>query len=103
EDILADLMGRARAGQGARQFRMRGSDALYRLPGDFLEAVNGASKRITLPDGGTLDVIIPAGTHDAQVLRLRGKGQPGIGGGPPGGEPVQNEERPHTLFNRNDD
>jgi len=25
---------------------MRGSDALYRLPVDFLEAVNGATKRI---------------------------------------------------------
>jgi DnaJ-class molecular chaperone len=103
EDILADIMGRARAGQGARQFRMRGSDALYRLPVDFLEAVNGATKRITLPDGGTLDVIIPAGTHDAQVLRLRGKGQPGVGGGPAGDALVEIEVRPHKLFSRKDD
>lgn len=103
EDVLADILGRARAGQGGRQFRMRGSDALYRLPVEFLEAVNGATKRIALPDGGTLDVIIPAGTRDGQVLRLRGKGQPGIGGGPAGDALVEVEVRPHKLFTRKDD
>ena len=103
EDVLADILGRARAGQGGRQFRMRGSDALYRLPVEFLEAVNGATKRIALPDGGTLDVIIPAGTRDGQVLRLRGKGQPGIGGGPAGDALVEIEVRPHKLFTRKDD
>jgi len=79
EDILKDLFGRS-----GGKLRMRGQDALYRLPVDFLEAVNGGKKRITLPDGGTIDVAIPAGTRDRQVLRLRGKGGPGIGGGPPG-------------------
>jgi DnaJ-class molecular chaperone len=103
EDVLADILGRARAGQGGRQFRMRGSDALYRLPVEFLEAVNGATKRIALPDGGTLDVIIPAGTRDGQVLRLRGKGQPGIGGGPAGDALVEVEVRPHKLFTRKED
>jgi DnaJ-class molecular chaperone len=103
EDVLADILGRARAGQGGRQFRMRGSDALFRLPVEFLEAVNGATKRIALPDGGTLDVIIPAGTRDGQVLRLRGKGQPGIGGGAAGDALVEVEVRPHKLFTRKDD
>jgi DnaJ-class molecular chaperone len=103
EDILADILGRGRTGKGGRQFRMRGSDALYRLPVEFLEAVNGATKRITLPDGGTLDVIIPAGTRDNQVLRLRGKGQPGIGGGPAGDALVEVEVRPHKLFTRKED
>jgi DnaJ-class molecular chaperone len=103
EDILADILRRGRAGEGGHQFRMRGGDALYRLPVEFLEAVNGATKRITLPDGGTLDVIIPAGTHDGQVLRLRGKGQPGIGGGPSGDALVEIEVRPHKLFTRKDD
>jgi DnaJ-class molecular chaperone len=102
EDVLADILGRQR-GQGARHFRMRGSDALYRLPIEFLEAVNGATKRINMPDGGTLDVIIPAGTRDGQVLRLRGKGQPGIGGGPAGDALVEIEVRPHKLFTRKDD
>ena len=39
---------------------------------------------VTLPDGRTLDVRIPAGVHDGQVIRLRGQGMPGIGDGAPG-------------------
>jgi DnaJ-class molecular chaperone len=98
EDILRDIFGR-----GGGKLRMRGQDALYRLPVEFLEAVNGAKKRITLPDGATLDVTIPSGTRDSQVLRLRGKGGPGIGGGAPGDALVEVEVRPHRFFTRKDD
>ena len=82
EDVLREMF--SRGGGGGGRFRARGQDTLYRLPIEFLEAVNGATKRITMPDGGTLDVVIPAGTRDKQVLRLRGKGGPGLGGGPAG-------------------
>jgi DnaJ-class molecular chaperone len=99
EDVLRDIFGR----RGEARFRMRGQDALYRLPVEFLEAVNGATKRITLPDGGTLDVVIPAGTKDKQVLRLRGKGGAGIGGGPPGDALVEIEVEPHAFFTRKGD
>lgn len=100
DDILADILGR---GSGQTRFRMRGPDMHFRLPVEFTEVVNGATKRITLPDGGTLDVVIPAGTRDQQVLRLRGKGAAGIGGGPPGDALVEVEVRPHPLFTRKDD
>ena len=100
EDILKEMFGR---GGGEGRFRMRGQDALYRLPVEFLEALNGATKRITLPDGGTLDVVIPAGTRDQQVLRLRGKGGSGLGGGPPGDALVQIEVQPHKFFTRKGD
>src|ERR671925_1375477 len=59
EDILKEMFGRG----GEGRIRLRGQDALYRLPVEFLEALNGATKRITLPDEGTLDVVIPAGTR----------------------------------------
>ncbi|MDA0676113.1 MAG: DnaJ domain-containing protein, partial [Proteobacteria bacterium] len=50
-DLFADLFGRARSGKpGGR----KGQDALFRLEIDFADAVKGATKRITLPDGGTL-------------------------------------------------
>jgi DnaJ-class molecular chaperone len=98
EDILKEMFGRA-----GRQIRMRGQDALYRLPVEFLEAVNGATKRITMPDGGTIDVIIPKGTRDGQVLRLRGKGGPGIGGGEAGDALVEIEVAPHRFFTRKGD
>jgi DnaJ-class molecular chaperone len=100
EDILREMF---RRGGGERRFRMRGQDALYRLPVEFLEAVNGTTKRITMPDGGTIDVVIPAGTKDEQVLRLRGKGGPGLGGGEPGDALVEIEVRPHAFFTREGD
>ena len=102
EDILSEILGRGR-GEGRMRFRIRGQDVHYRLPVDFLEAVNGATKRITMPEGGTLDVVIPAGTRDAQVLRLRGKGGPAVGDAPPGDALVEVEVRPHRLFTRKDD
>ena len=37
----------------------------------------GAKKRVTLPDGGMLDLTVPEGVADGQVLRLKGKGQRG--------------------------
>jgi DnaJ-class molecular chaperone len=99
EDILRDVFGRG----GEGRIRLRGQDALYRLAVEFLEALNGATKRITLPDGGTLDVVIPPGTRDKQVLRLRGKGRPGLGGGPPGDALVEIDVEPHRFFTRKDD
>jgi DnaJ-class molecular chaperone len=102
EDILSEILGRGR-GEGRMRFRIRGQDVHYRLPVDFLEAVNGATKRITMPEGGTLDVVIPAGTDDGQILRLRGKGGPGVGDAPPGDALVAVEVGPHRLFTRKDD
>jgi DnaJ-class molecular chaperone len=100
DDILAEVL---RRGGGGTRMRIRGQDMLYRLPVDFLEAVNGATKRITMPDGATLDVTIPAGTRDQQVLRLRGKGGQGIGGAPAGDALVTIEVEPHALFTRKGD
>ena len=82
---------------------MRGQDAQYRLEVDFLDAVNGTKTRITLPDGGTLDVTIPAGVTDGQVLRLKGKGMPGMGEGEPGDALVEITVRPHPVFKREGD
>jgi DnaJ-class molecular chaperone len=60
----------------------------------------GATRRLTLPDGRTLDVRVPPGIEDGQVLRLRGKGGPGLGGGPPGDALIEVHVRPHPLFRR---
>ncbi len=101
-DLFGDLFGERggmRGGRGAR-FSMRGSDAQYRLDVDFLDAVNGTKTRTTLPDGGTLDVTIPPGVADGQVLRLRGKGNPGIGEGEPGDALIEIHVRPHPVFKR---
>jgi DnaJ-class molecular chaperone len=99
DDLFAELMRRA-----AEQARRRpGADLHYELPIDFLDAVNGASKTITLPSGGTLQVSIPPGIDDGQILRLRGKGAPSPGEGEPGDALVQVIVRPHRYFTRQGD
>ena len=70
---------------------------------DFLDAVNGTTRRVTLPDGRTLDVRIPAGVRDGQVIRLKGQGMPGIGDGAPGDALVEITVAPHPLFRREGD
>jgi DnaJ-class molecular chaperone len=98
DDVLADIIGR----QGRANLRMRGPDVHYHLELDFLDAVNGAKRQVTLPDGAVLEVSIPPGTQDGQVLRLRGKGRPGLGGGEAGDALVEIAVRPHPLFTRKD-
>jgi DnaJ-class molecular chaperone len=98
-DIFAEIFGR----QGRGNFRMRGPDAHYRLEVDFLDAINGARRQITLPEGEALEVAIPPGTRDGQTLRLRGKGRPGIGGGATGDALIEITVRPHPLFSRKGD
>ncbi|MHA1517332.1 MAG: DnaJ C-terminal domain-containing protein [Alphaproteobacteria bacterium] len=104
-DLFGDMFGAGgmRDGRGGRrgaQFSMRGQDAQYHLDIPFLDAVNGTKTRITLPDGGTLEVTIPPGVSEGQVLRLKGKGMPGLGEGPPGDALVEIGVRPHPVFKR---
>jgi DnaJ-class molecular chaperone len=99
DDIFADLFRRQ-----ARQSRnVRGADLRYRLPIDFLDAILGATKRLTVPDGGTLDVNIPAGIKDGQTLRLKGKGAPSLAGAEAGDALIEISVKPHRFFSRIDD
>jgi DnaJ-class molecular chaperone len=99
EDIVSNIFGSG----GRVNLRLRGADVHYRLELDFLDAINGAKRQLTLPDGPVLEVTIPPGTRDGQVLRLRGKGSPGLGGGPPGDALIEVGVRPHRLFTRKGD
>ena len=65
-----------------------------------MDAVNGTKTRITLPDGSALDVTIPPGVSEGQVLRLKGKGHPGLGEGQPGDALVEIGVKPHPVFTR---
>jgi len=103
-DIFSDIFGAAGQRAGARpNFVSKGHDVRYTLEVDFLEAVSGATKRVTLPAGGTLDLNVPAGVADAQVLRLKGRGQRGAGGAEAGDALVEIRVRPHPQFKRDDD
>lgn len=99
-DLFSELFGLRRAAGTRAGFRIRGQDRRYHLEIDFLDAVNGAQRRLTLPDGTTLDVTIPAGVQDGTILRLQGKGSPGLDGGPPGDALIEISVRPHPVFRR---
>jgi DnaJ-class molecular chaperone len=99
DDILSQIFG----GEGRFNMRMHGADVHYGLELDFLDAINGGKRQITLPDGSVLDVNIPPGTRDGQILRLRGKGRPGNRGGPPGDALIEIHVRPHRIFVRKGD
>lgn len=102
EEFLAQAFaGRTQRSKGA--LRARGQDVSYVLPVTFLDAANGATRTITLPEGKTLQVTVPEGAEDRQMLRLKEQGMPGYGGGPPGDAYVELHVQPHPFFRRKDD
>jgi DnaJ-class molecular chaperone len=97
-DIFGSMFGGGRRPGGA--FRSDGTDERYVLTTDFLEAVNGATRRLTLPDGRVLDVKIPPGAVEGLVMRLRGQGGPGRNGGKAGDALIEIHVAPHPFFER---
>lgn len=100
-DELRDLWRR-------RQKRQRGRDLRYTLEIGFEEAALGCNKTIVVPRpdgaGGTRSqefaVNIPPGTKEGAVRMLKGEGEAGIDGGPPGDLHVIVRVREHALYRR---
>ena len=82
EDILSSMFGGGRGRRSAGP--VKGRDLRYRVEIDFVDAVTGARRRMTMADGSALDVNIPAGVSTGQTLRLKSQGQPSPNNGPPG-------------------
>ena len=100
-DIFADFFTARGGGADSAGTRpRRGADRRYRIEVPFLSTVNGATERLTLPDGETLDVRIPPGIEDGQVLRLRGKGDHGRNGGPDGDALIEVGALPSPIYKR---
>lgn len=92
EDIFGGFGGR-----GFQNRAQKGSDVNYYLEVDFLDAVRGGEKSIVL-DGKQLNVKIPQGTVDGQILRLKGKGGLGFGGGANGDALISIKVKSHPYF-----
>jgi DnaJ-class molecular chaperone len=101
DEDLGDIFG-SMFGEGGQRgnIPIPGRDENYTLTTQLLDAINGATRRLTLPDGRTLDVKIPPGTVEGQVLRLRGQGGEGRNGAPRGDAFIAIHIEPHRYFVR---
>jgi DnaJ-class molecular chaperone len=100
-DIFEGLFGgRGGAGGGgfggARRPAPKGASVQYKLGVSLPDAATRATQRITLADGKTIDLKLPAGVEDGTQMRLPGKGEPGPGGN--GDATVVIQLQPHPFF-----
>ena len=79
----------------------RGANVQYKLGVSLTDAAALATQRITLADGKTIDLKLPAGVEDGTQMRLSGKGEPGPGGA--GDAIVVIHLQPHPFFRRDGD
>ncbi|MGK2911292.1 MAG: DnaJ C-terminal domain-containing protein [Sphingobium sp.] len=79
----------------------KGANVAYRLAVSFVDAATRAPQRITLSDGKTIDVKLPAGVETGTQMRLAGKGEPGPGGA--GDAIITIEVGNHPFFTRDGD
>ena len=107
-DIFDGLFGGGSGGGGAGGFgggrpraAPRGANVQYRLSVSLPDAATRAPQRITLADGKTIDLKLPAGVEDGTQMRLAGKGEPGPGGA--GDALVTIQVSPHAFFRRDGD
>ncbi len=99
-DLFGGLFGAGRRGRANVPFP--GPDLETELSLDFLEAVHGVMKELSF-EGRTVKVRIPPGVRDGQRIRVKGRGGPGVNGGPPGDLYVVVRVRPHPIFGRKGD
>lgn len=98
EDIFADLMG-GRA-KGAQNRAAKGEDFAAAVTVSFAESAGGGTRRVMLQNGEQIDVKIPAGVKDGQVVRVKGRGGAGGRGGPNGDILLTVSVAPHPFMTR---
>jgi molecular chaperone DnaJ len=106
DDLIGDIWRR-------RKNKRRGRDLRYTLEVSFSEAALGCKKSIqvtsprdpTRPAGEreaprAFEVVIPPGTKDGAVRMIRGEGEKGLNGAPPGDLHVIVRVAVHPMFRR---
>ncbi len=126
---IFELFGGGRRGRGARR-AAQGEDLQLEMRLPFTDAIHGTTVEVTIPRGiactqcggrGRLSsggvcptcrgggriahnekvkVRIPTGIDDGERIRIPGKGNDGLAGGPPGDAYVNVRVEPHPMFRR---
>jgi curved DNA-binding protein len=101
-DFFSSIFGRASGRQGPRggsvRFTMPGGDVESELPVTLEELIHGGRRRLSLNGEQQIELDLPVGARDGTVLRMAGRGQPGIGGGPAGDLYLRLRMLPHHRF-----
>lgn len=79
----------------------KGADVAYRLSVPFVDAATLKTQRISLQNGKTLDLKLPAGFESGRQVRMGGQGEPGPGGA--GDALVTLDVAPHRFMHRDGD
>jgi DnaJ-class molecular chaperone len=87
--------------RGRTKAAPRGANVAYRLAVSLPDAASLAPQRITLSDGKSIELKLPAGLEDGMQMRLSGKGEPGAGG--KGDAIITIQIQPHAFFRREGD
>jgi DnaJ-class molecular chaperone len=95
DDILSSLFGGRR---GAQRPPMPGADVKGEVAVTLEDVAAGRKPKVTLPNGRTVALTLPAGVVDGQTIRLQRQGDPSTTGGPHGDALVTVRFVPHPLF-----
>ena len=98
DDIFSDLFTAQ-----SREAPRKGADVRQTLTINFLAAASGGKHRVTLPGGRAVEVAVPSGATDGQVLRLRGQGATSPVGGVAGDALIEIRIADHRHFSREND
>jgi molecular chaperone DnaJ len=105
DDILGGLFGGGQFGRATGGYRgngapTKGRDVTATTTLDFMTAIHGDT--VTIDAGGRrpIKARIPEGVADGQKIRLAGKGEPSIDGGPAGDLVIQVHVTKHPVFER---
>jgi molecular chaperone DnaJ len=95
---FSDLFGR-----GGRRGPQPGGDLEAEVTLSFNEAIDGTTRTLTVdgPEGRrSVTVKIPSGINEGARIKVKGKGRPGLNGGPAGDLYVKVRTGKHPIFTR---
>lgn len=97
DDIFGNLFG---GGQTRGPSPRKGADLTAAITVDFATAMNGGEVTLDTRSGKQLHIAVPAGVADKQKIRVRGKGEQSLTGGPVGDLVLTVTVTPHPVFTR---